>query len=181
VVESASAPRVARVVLDEQPLISTVVSVAGRDIPTPAIVPPTTTSEQIRQPVQKSVAESSAHPLLEKSVAWAFSAGAHLAAKLDRQLVNSIPLPAISADRLQDSIYDELADTLARAKTRASAATADAQIARDLALRAFASQLRQDFDSEPDDSDLFGLHARKRDKLANRAIDEIHLLLSERA
>jgi hypothetical protein len=178
--EITTSPVIAPIALKDQPRISAAVSVASQELPTQAFAPILTIPSHIELPVRKNVEHLFAQPLFDNALAWTFSADAYMEAKLDDQPVKSTSLQTLAADRLEESIFDELADSLARAKNYSNVPSVVDQNARDLALRSFASRFQHGYDSEPEDSDLFGLRTRKRDKLAKKAVDEIHSLLGER-
>jgi hypothetical protein len=78
-------------------------------------------------------------------------------------------------DRLNDSVYEELSDSLARAKRQSSTVLTGSQNAHHVALESLLAEFRRDYAAEVESSKLLaGRHPRKQDQLARQAVDDFH-------
>ena len=109
---------------------------------------------------------------------WTTDSDAFLATSFNNQSAHSFSGLFPMTDRLEDSVYDELTDSLTKAKKQSSTALTESQSAHSFALQSIVSEFQQDIAVEQEDSELLVIkHFRKQDKLTQKAIDEIHSYL----
>ncbi|MCC6124716.1 MAG: hypothetical protein IT426_07130, partial [Pirellulales bacterium] len=95
-----------------------------------------------------------------------------------RELAFAERLLNSATERLDDSAYEEMADSLAKAATQSSLAASEGENARGRALDSIVAEFRHDLaiDSEL----LLGRHSRNREKLAKKAVNDLHSRLVAR-
>jgi autotransporter-associated beta strand protein/ELWxxDGT repeat protein len=168
---STSAPRTT----DIPRIAASTMSVAIQAISTPEI---TSTVQFIAQSELQNSESINAGRLSEKLLAGAFYADLNSRTRFDNQQLFSSPSSLLSA-RLKDSVYGELADSLARTKKQPSVAVATSQNAHSLAMRSLVKEY-QHILTEPEETALLvSKHFRKQDTLPKKAVDKFHAELVE--
>jgi hypothetical protein len=77
--------------------------------------------------------------------------------------------------RLIDSVYEGLTDSLADVKDKPSVALPQNQATHSFALQSLAREYQQNHDANQEDLELLmGMHLRKQDQFAKKAVDEFH-------
>jgi hypothetical protein len=119
-----------------------------------------------------------AHPLLQEYFTWATSADLYVAARFDAHSLKSFSDPSLTSDRHEYPLYDEMTDSVAKAKRRPLAAIAKDQNARDFAMQSILTGMQYHFETRREAHEPFaGKHSRERGPLAEAAIDEFYVNL----
>jgi hypothetical protein len=157
----------------EAPQIALSISpVVNQMISTPEIISATGLPDQTDRQNNKPLF---AQPLFKEPFTWTFNADLYLATRFDNQSAYAFSSPFSMIDRLKDSVYGELADSLAKARKQSPPALTGNQSTHSLALQSVIREFQHNFTTEQEDSDLLvGNHFRKQYKLVKKAVDEFH-------
>jgi hypothetical protein len=140
-----------------------------------AIATPTAASAP-QSPIRKEQQNSEffiAEPLSLELAKGAYYADHNLTARFDYQ--HSFSNTSFLTEGPKDSVYDELANSLALTKNQPSIALPTSQDVRSFALQSLVREYQQDFAIASEDSELlFNKHSRNQDKLAQKPVDEFH-------
>jgi hypothetical protein len=103
-----------------------------------------------------------------------FDTDAFAAMGFDHQFAHPFSSPSLMTNRLHDSVYGELTNSMVRTKKQSDAVLTGSQNAHSLALQSLVNDFKQNIKIEQDDWEmLVGKHFRKQDKLLEKAVDEL--------
>jgi hypothetical protein len=119
-----------------------------------------------------------AQPPLRESFAWAVNANLYMRTRFENQSAHVFSGPSSITDRLEDSVYGDLTDSLTRAKKQSFVELTEGQSAHSLAVQSIMKEFQHDFTAAQENSELLvGAHFRNQVKLAKKAVDNFHLHL----
>ena len=117
--------------------------------------------------------------LLDELFTWASNADLHFAIRLDSQFAPAFSVGSLMTNRPNDSVEGEIADSLAKAKTKSFAALTGSQDAHSLALQSIVNEFEQTSKANQEDSEtLVAGHTHKQQNLADKAVDGFQLRLA---
>ena len=112
---------------------------------------------------------------LDSLFGWVFIADLSIASKFDNQSAYALTSQSALTNRLHDSVYDDLTDSLAQAKKNSSMVLQGSQNVRDLALKSMVTEFQHNLVIEEEDPEvLIDKLSSKQDKLAQEALDEFY-------